>query len=220
MGATGNRLIGILGGTFNPIHFGHLRMAQELANSLNLDEIRFIPAANPPHKNKPEVSAQHRASMVQLAIADNPTFQLDTRELERNGASYTIDTLISLRNELGENVSICLIMGSDTFTKLDTWHRWNELMDYCHIILVQRPNTKSEQLSEQMTQYLSAHYTENVDDFAEKTAGYIHMQLISAQDISATKIRQNFAEGASNKYLLLDAVLAYVAQHQLYSAAK
>jgi nicotinate-nucleotide adenylyltransferase len=224
MRATGNRLIGILGGTFNPIHFGHLRMAQELANSLKLSEVRFVPAANPPHKNKPEVSAQHRASMVQLAIADNPTFQLDTRELERNGASYTIDTLISLRNELGENVSICLIMGSDAFTKLDTWHRWNELMKYCHIILVQRPkqqpSAKSEQLSEQMTQFLSEHYTENVDDFAEKTAGYIHMQLISAQDISATKIRQNFAEGASNKYLLPDAVLAYVAQHQLYSAAK
>ena len=101
------QLIGLLGGTFNPIHFGHLRMAQELADALNFSEVRFIPSANPPHKNQPSVSAQHRAAMVQLAIVDNPLFKLDTRELDRDGASYTIDTLISLREELGENVSIC-----------------------------------------------------------------------------------------------------------------
>jgi nicotinate-nucleotide adenylyltransferase len=224
MRATGNRLIGILGGTFNPIHFGHLRMAQELADALNLDEVRFIPSANPPHKNKPQVSAEHRASMVQLAIADNPTFQLDTRELNRAGASYTIDTLISLRDELGSKVSICLMMGSDAFTKLDSWHRWDELLNYCHIILVQRPeqqpSTKTEKLSDQMTHFLSAHYTENLDDLAEKTAGYIHMQQITAQDISATKIREKLAAGSSAKYLVPEAVLAYIAQHQLYSVAK
>jgi nicotinate-nucleotide adenylyltransferase len=220
MRATGNRLIGILGGTFNPIHFGHLRIAQELADSLKLSEVRFIPAANPPHKATPTVSAKHRAAMVQLAISDNPLFKLDTRELDRAGASYTIDTLISLQNELGKNVSICLMMGSDAFTKLDSWHRWDELLNFCHIILVQRPNAKSEKLSERMTKFLSDHYTENMYDLAEKTAGYIHMQAITAQDISATKIRRNLTEGASNKYLLPDAVLTYIAQHQLYSAAK
>jgi nicotinate-nucleotide adenylyltransferase len=210
------RLIGILGGTFNPIHFGHLRMAQELAQAINFNELRFIPSANPPHKNKPEVSAQHRASMVQLAIADNPLFKLDTRELERTGASYSIDTLISLREDLGEKVSICLIMGSDAFTKLDSWHRWNELLNYCHIILVQRPNAKSEKLSERMTQFLSAHYTENLDDLAEKTAGYIHMQQITTQDISATNIREKLAAGSSAKYLVPEAVLVYIQQQQLY----
>ena len=98
--------IGLLGGTFDPIHFGHLRMAQELAEALNLDEVRFIPAANPPHKATPSISSAHRAAMVQLAITDNPIFKLDNRELLRTGASYTIDTLISLRNELGENTSL------------------------------------------------------------------------------------------------------------------
>jgi nicotinate-nucleotide adenylyltransferase len=222
MRATGNRLIGILGGTFNPIHFGHLRMAQELADSLQLSQVRFIPSANPPHKNKPEVSAQHRASMVQLAIADNPLFKLDTRELERTGASYTIDTLISLCEELGSNAAICLMMGSDAFTKLDSWHRWDELLNYCHIILVQRPkqqpSAKTEKLSDKMTHFLSGHYTENLDDLAEKSAGYIHMQQITAQDISATKIREKLAAGNSAKYLAPEAVLAYIQQQKLYKA--
>lgn len=210
--------IGLLGGTFNPIHFGHLRMAQELADALNLDEVRFIPAANPPHKITPTVSAQQRVAMVQLAIDDNPLFKLDARELERAGASYTIDTLISLREELGSKASLCLMMGSDAFTKLDSWHRWDELLNYCHIILVQRPNAKSEKLSDKMTAFLSQHYTENLDDLAEKTAGYIHMQAITTQDISATHIREKLATGNSAKYLMPDTVLAYIQQQQLYKA--
>ena len=217
---SGIPLIGILGGTFNPIHFGHLRMAQELADALKLTAVLFIPSANPPHKAAPTVSAQHRAEMVQLAIADNPLFKLDKCELERAGASYTIDTLIGLREGLGEKSALCLMMGSDAFTKLDSWHRWDELLNYCHIVLVQRPwqqsSTKTEKLSDQMTTFLSAHYTENVEDLAEKSAGYIHMQAITAQDISATNIREKLSSGNSIKYLVPDNVLAYIQQHQLY----
>ncbi len=219
MRPAGNHLIGFLGGTFNPIHFGHLRMAQELADALNLAEIHFIPSANPPHKAMPTVSAQQRAEMVQLAIADNPLFKLDTRELERTGASYTIDTLISAREELGENASLCLLMGSDAFTKLDSWHRWEELLNYCHIILVQRPSSRVQaKVSDQLTALLADNYTENGSDLAEKTAGYIHMQQITAQDISATHIREALASGKAAKYLMPDAVLAYIQQQQLYSS--
>lgn len=213
-------LIGLLGGTFNPIHFGHLRMAQELAEALNLIEVRFLPAANPPHKNQPIVSAKHRAAMVQLAIDDNPLFTLDSRELDRPGASYTIDTLISLREELGESVALCLMMGSDAFTKLASWHRWHELLNFCHIILVQRPTTKKqEKLSDEMTAFLSDHYTENIADLAEKSAGYIHMQAISAQEISATQIREQLGACGAAKYLTPEIVLAYIEQHQLYLKA-
>jgi nicotinate-nucleotide adenylyltransferase len=213
-----NKCIGLLGGTFNPIHFGHLRMAQELADALNFNEVRFIPSANPPHRTTPEVSAQHRAAMVQLAISDNPLFTVDTRELERTGASYMIDTLISLRNELGENNTLCLIMGSDAFVKLDTWHHWQKLLDYCHIILVQRPNIAPDQpkLSAALTALLHDHYTENVDDLVHKSAGYIHMQKITPLDVSATKIREMIATNDEVKYLLPDNVLAYIKQHRLY----
>lgn len=212
------KCIGLLGGTFNPIHYGHLRTAQELADALGFDEVRFIPSANPPHRTTPEVSAEHRAAMVQLAIADNPLFKLDMRELARTGASYMIDTLISLRDELGEHAVLCLIMGSDAFVKLDTWHHWQKLLDYCHIILVQRPNIAPDQpkLSVELTRLLHDHYTENVDDLTEKTNGHIHMQKVTPLEISATRIRESLKAGHSVRYLMPDNVIAYIATHKLY----
>jgi nicotinate-nucleotide adenylyltransferase len=211
------QLVGLLGGTFNPIHFGHLRMAQELADSLKLSEVRFIPSANPPHKTAPAVSAEHRAAMVQLAIADNPLFTLDARELKRTGASYTIDTLVSLRDELGTDVALCLIMGSDAFINLNTWHRWRELLNYCHIILVQRPSAeKQTTLADELAVFLQDNYTENIDDLSEKSAGYIHMQAITPLDISATKIRDGLKAGRSPRYLTPYNVIEYIATHKLY----
>ena len=211
------QLIGLLGGTFNPIHNGHLRLAQELADALNFNEVRFIPSANPPHKTVPKVSAQHRAAMVQLAISDNPLFNLDIRELDRLGASYTIDTLISLQEELGGSVALCLIMGSDAFAKLNTWHRWQALLDYCHIILVQRPTSATQpQLADELSALLHDHYTENVSDLADENAGYIHMQKITALDITATNIRAQLESGYSPRYLMPDNVLDYIKHNQLY----
>ncbi len=211
------RLIGVLGGTFNPIHLGHLRMAQEIADALQSDEVRFIPSANPPHKMAPTVSAEHRATMVQLAIEDNPKFKLDTRELKRDGESYTIDTLISLRAELGENVALCLIMGSDAFVKLNSWHRWQELLNFCHIILVQRPSAATqEKLPNAVAQLLQDHYTENIDDLLEKSAGYIHMQAITPLTISSTNIRVSLKNNLSVRYLLPEKVIAYIKKNTLY----
>ena len=212
------RVVGILGGTFNPIHYGHLRMAQELADSLGMDEVRFIPSANPPHKDSVTVSAEHRAAMVELAIADNPLFTLDKRELEREGASYTIDTLISLREELGNDTSLCLMMGSDAFVKLNTWHRWQELLDFAHIILVQRPNQgkPQETLSDELQTLLRDHYAEGVSALREENAGLINMQAISAHDISATGIRENLKHGVSVRYLLPDIIVEYISKHRLY----
>jgi nicotinate-nucleotide adenylyltransferase len=211
------RLIGLLGGTFNPIHFGHLRMAQELAESLNLSEVRFIPSANPPHKTAPKVSAEQRAEMVQLAIRNNPQFKLDSRELSRKGASYTIDTLISLRKELGNEVALCLIMGGDAFVHLNTWARWQELLNYCHIILVQRPSTaKQPKLADELSKLLEENYTENCADLAEKSVGYIHMQAITPLDISSTNIRASLKTKQSARYLVPDEVLDYIQLNDLY----
>lgn len=211
--------VGILGGTFNPIHFGHLRMAQELAESLSLNEVRFIPSANPPHKPMPQVSAAHRAAMVQLAIADNPLFKLDNCELLRTGASYTIDTLQSLRDELGAQASITLFMGTDAFTKLNTWHRWQDLLSLCHIGLVARPSVPNQPktgLPKVLESYLQQHYTELADDLAAHPCGSIHMQPITALDISSTAIREALQNKQSARYLLPDAVLSYIKEHQLY----
>ena len=211
------RIIGLLGGTFNPIHLGHLRMAQELADTLNLDEVRFIPSATPPHKAAPELSAKQRAEMVRIAIANNPLFKLDTRELERNGASYTIDTLISLRGELGASVALCLIMGSDAFIQLNTWARWQELLNYCHIILVQRPNMpKQPNLANELATLLEENYTESIADSSQNPAGYMHMQTITALDISSTVIRAKLKNNHSIRYLVTESVLEYINLNDLY----
>ncbi len=214
----GKPLIGLLGGTFNPVHNGHLRLAQELADTLNFSEVRFIPSANPPHKTAPKISAQHRGAMVQLAITDNPLFKLDTRELDRAGASYTIDTLISLQEELGGSAALCLIMGSDAFAKLNTWHRWQVLIDYCHIILVQRPASATQpKLAEELSVLLHNHYSENVSDLVNENAGYIHMQKITALDITSTNIRAQLEAGVSPRYLMPDNVIKYIKSHNLYA---
>ncbi len=219
------KVIGLLGGTFNPIHFGHLRMAQELADTLSFDQVRFIPSANPPHKSRPLVTAEHRAAMVRLGIVNNPIFSFDDRELHRTGASYTIDTLQSLRDELGHDVSLVLLMGSDAFTIFNTWHRWEEIIQQCHITLVQRPHT--QQNSEKSTQeiellpkiletFLHNHYTENGDDLHESPAGFITMQQVTALDISSTAIRHTLQQKKSSRYLMPDNVIDYMHTHQLY----
>ncbi len=216
------RLVGILGGTFNPIHYGHLRMAQELADALSLDEVKFIPSANPPHKDQVKVSAEHRAAMVELAIADNPLFTIDRCELERSdsnskAASYTIDTLISLHESLGEKTSLCLIMGSDAFVKLNTWHRWQELLKYAHIILVQRPSTQpQEKLPEELEALLRDHYTQRYKDLTRNSSGYIMMQKSTAQDISASVIRESLKRKESVRYLVPDTVGEYITNQKLY----
>ena len=210
--------IGLLGGTFDPIHFGHLRMAQELAEALNLDEVRFIPAANPPHKATPSISSAHRAAMVQLAITDNTIFKLDNRELLRTGASYTIDTLINLRNELGENTSLVLFMGSDAFTNFHTWHEWEKIIQLCHIALVQRSvGTMKAPLAKVLETFLHNHYTENIDDLRETNAGYVTMQSITPLDISSTAIRTNLQNKNSARYLMPDGVLDYIKSNMLYN---
>ncbi|MDI1310332.1 MAG: nicotinate-nucleotide adenylyltransferase [Methylotenera sp.] len=210
--------IGLLGGTFNPIHFGHLRIAQELAESLSLNTVKLIPSANPPHKPLPLVSAEHRAAMVQIAIADNPQFHFDGRELNRVGASYTVDTLESLRSELGNDISLILIMGSDAFTKFNTWHRWQEIITLCHIALVQRPASPNKDiLNKELEIFLHNHYTENVDDLHETSAGLVTMQAITPLEISSTAIRQALKLKHSARYLMPENVLSYILSKQLYS---
>lgn len=212
--------IGILGGTFNPIHYGHLRLAEELAEDLQMDSIHFIPAANPPHKEAVSISAKHRAAMVDLAIKNNPKFILDSRELHRAGASYTIDTLVSLRSELGNNTSITLLMGSDAFIPFNTWHRWQEILQYCHIALVQRPQANNVMrrmlLPDALETLLQTHYTENSDDLLASAAGYITMRQVTALDISSTAIRDALKHQHSTRYLMPDSVIDYIEKYQLY----
>jgi nicotinate-nucleotide adenylyltransferase len=193
-------------------------MAQELAETLNFDEVRFIPAASPPHKDTSSISVEHRSTMVRLAIANNPIFTFDDCELKRTGASYTIDTLLSLREELGTQTSITLFMGSDAFTQFHTWHRWQEIIQHCHIALVQRPLAPSEanKLPKILETFLHNHYTENSDDLHTSPAGFVTMRQITALDISSTAIRESFKHGYSARYLMPECVIEYIHTKKLY----
>jgi nicotinate-nucleotide adenylyltransferase len=194
-------------------------MAQELLEALNLTEVRFIPAATPPLKNQPVAPAGNRAAMVRLAIADNPKFSLDERELGRSGTSYTIDTLLSLRTELGENTSLCLLMGSDAFLGLPSWQRWQELLDYCHIVVAHRPSTApyTEAMPAQLKALWEKYATTRAEDLSTKAAGHILLQHITPLDISATRIREDLTRHITPRYLMPDGVIDFIADRQLYS---
>lgn len=211
--------IGILGGTFDPIHFGHLRMAEELREQLGLERVRFIPAAVPPHRASPQIEAFHRAEMVRLAIAGNPAFTLDNRELARSGPSYSLDTLTELRAELGTETPLCLLIGSDAFLGLHTWHRWRELQDLAHFIVAHRPGTipREDAMSPELRQVWQQRGTLQPADVQAMPAGRILLLPITALDISASAIRTALVEGRSTRYLMPETVRAYIDSHHLYA---
>jgi nicotinate-nucleotide adenylyltransferase len=209
--------IGILGGTFDPIHFGHLRLAQEMAESLGLKAVRFIPAARPPHRVEPHCAALHRAEMVRLAIAGNPLFTLDLREFDREGPSYMVETLASLRAEIGHATPLFLLLGADAFLGIHSWHRWQELFDLAHVAVAYRPGFVLDAEDPGMQPALRSEWLRRYCDGVPETAcGAILMREITALDISASNIRIRLGHGSSPRYLLPEAVCDYIHIHQLY----
>lgn len=209
------KYIGIFGGTFNPIHIGHMHLAEQLLAQLKLESISFIPSANPPLKSLPQVSAQHRADMVKLAIASNPKLKLDTRELERTGPSYTIDTLQSLRLEIGAETSISLLMGYDAFLGLPKWHEWQSLLDFAHIIVVNRQQSSGEP-QQALISLLKTKQTATPESIIHAPAGKVYFAQITPLDVSSSQIRALLAQGKPVNKWLASNVLAYIQQHNLY----
>jgi len=213
--------IGILGGTFDPIHYGHLRLAEELAGTLKLDEVRFVPSGTPPHRAAPGVSAEYRLAMVQLATAGNDRFKVDGREVRRAGPGYTFDTLAELRAEAGGTRPLALLLGADAFLEFATWHRWHEIFSLAHIAVAHRPGYPVERWAERMPQPLAREYAARLmqQPFAThlSPAGGVVVVPFTALDISATAVRDMLRAGASPRYLLPDTVLDYIQTHRLYS---
>ncbi|MDH4583455.1 nicotinate-nucleotide adenylyltransferase [Pseudomonas sp. BN415] len=209
--------IGLFGGTFDPVHIGHLRSAVEVAEQFGFDELRLIPSARPPHRETPRVSASQRLEMVQLAVAGVVPLAVDDRELKRERPSWTIETLESLRTELDAEDQLFLLVGWDAFCGLPSWHRWDELLDHCHILVLQRPDADSE-APETLRDLLAARST--VDPHSlQGPAGQIAFVWQTPLAISATQIRQLLGEGRSVRFLVPDAVLAYIHAHDLYRAS-
>ncbi|MEK7666415.1 MAG: nicotinate-nucleotide adenylyltransferase [Pseudomonadota bacterium] len=204
-------MIGIFGGTFDPIHYGHLRPAQEAMQQLALAELRFIPAAHPPHRPPPLASAAQRLTMVELAIRGLPGLRVDDRELQRGGLSYTVSTLESLRAELGKT-PLCLLIGADQFRSFETWHRWQEIPALAHLVVLNRPGATAGVLPN----WARARMCADLHLLQEAPAGRLAFLSVSPQDISATRIRAALARGESVQGLLPEAVLDYIRSNQVY----
>jgi nicotinate-nucleotide adenylyltransferase len=204
-------MIGILGGTFDPIHYGHLRSALEAKEIFGLDEVRLILSAKPPHRPAPQAPIGMRLEMLQLAVKKLPGFIVDTREIGRPGASYMVDTLLSLSHDYAEH-PLLLFIGSDAFNRLTSWHQWQRLFDFAHLVVLTRPGSTVLQLDH----FLSARHTTNKQELSELSAGKLYFQPITQLDISATNIRKMIADQRNPAFLLPDTVIAYIKQHKLY----
>ena len=209
--------IGILGGTFDPVHIGHLRGAVEVAELFALDEVRLIPSARPPHRDTPQVSAEDRLAMVCRAVDGVPGLRVDDRELRRERPSYTIDTLESLRAELAADDQLFLVLGWDAFCGLPSWHRWEELLLHCHLLVLQRPDADME-APDALRNLLAARSVSDPQALSGP-GGQIAFVWQTPLEISATQLRERLAQGRSIRFLVPDAVLAYIQTQGLYPAS-
>lgn len=215
------RPIGILGGTFDPIHCGHLRLALEALEQCNLRQVRFIPNGAPPHRSPPLATPQQRLEMVRLALHDTPGLTLDEREIYRAGPCYTVHTLESLREELGVEQPLCLLLGSDAFLKLATWQHWMRLFELAHIVVIQRPGLPLGNAMLTVDVQLRDQYYARLAPaplcMHEQPAGAIVVLDMPLLEISATDLRQRMADGRALRHLLPDSVNGYIHTHRLYT---
>jgi nicotinate-nucleotide adenylyltransferase len=210
--------IGILGGTFDPVHLGHLRLALELQESLTLTNVHIIPCFRPVHRKMPVASPAERFAMVENAIRNEPALVADDREIRRQNPSYMIDTIMEMRAEFPDH-ALCLLVGIDAFLGFTSWHRWKDILDEAHLIVAHRPQyqlPKTGIIAELLNAYLR-------DDSAyihtHKAQGII-LRPITQLEISASDIRKQFAMGRNPRYLLPDQVYDYIKQQGIYSISR
>jgi len=216
-------MIGLLGGTFDPIHHGHLNLALRLQQQLGLASVHLIASAHPPHRGQPQTSASHRYKMVCAAVQGQTGLIANDCELQRAEPSYMIDTLLTLRQQWGTQRPLALILGADAFQYFHRWHRWQDILQHCHLILVSRPgqfDLSDKQLDGELQRYLKKYLTDKVTDLHQHSQGLIYQHGLAGLDISATQIRQLLHQGERPSYLLPDTVLDYIQTHKLYRPAQ
>ncbi len=213
-----DRPIGVFGGTFDPVHYGHLRPLLELQEQLGLAEVRLIPCHIPPHRGIPGATAAERLAMLQLALQEAPGLVIDERELQRDGPSYTVDTLRSLRQELGERQPLVLMMGMDAFLGLPSWYDWQALSALAHIAVAHRPGYRLDEagVDAELAALLARCRSEDPAELRRTAAGRIIFKSVTQLEISATDIRRRVASGTSIRFLLPEAVRRFIEQQHLY----
>ena len=207
--------LGLFGGTFDPIHYGHLRTAFELLQVLALGELRFVPAGNPPHRDVPLVDAELRLAMVRAAIASQSGFTVDDREVRRVGPSYTVTTLAELRAEAPQR-PLVLVVGMDAFLGLPTWHRWRDILQLAHLGVAHRPGWRAP-TSGTLGELQQELGTDRVADLHETPAGRIFVHPVTQLEISSTDLRNIILSGRDPRYLVPDAVRDIIRETGCYT---
>ena len=208
--------IGVFGGTFDPIHCGHLRTAFELWQELQLAEVRFLPTGSPPHRERLYASAELRLKMVQAAVADQPGFVVDDREVRRSGLSYSVDTLTELRREHPQT-PLCLLLGMDAFLGLPNWHRWRELLTLAHIVVAYRPGWHAPTTGP-LGEVMVDHGTGTIRTLHEELDGRVYVRAVTQLEISSTELRALIIAGRDPRYLVPDPVRQIILETRCYAA--
>ena len=209
--------IGIFGGTFDPIHYGHLRTAFEMLQALRFGELRFVPSGDPPHSGETYAPASLRLEMVSAATANEPRFVVDDCEVRRQGPSYTVDTLAAMREEQPE-APMGLILGMDAFLGLADWHRWSEILDHAHIVVAHRPGWRAPDIGA-IGELISEHGTHRIDDLHEQRDNLIYIHAVTQLEISSTEIRDLVGAGRDPRFLMPDVVRDIIMESNCYSKA-
>lgn len=210
-------MIGVYGGTFDPIHYGHLRPALEVLEAFALSEIRFIPCGEPPHRASPVASAAQRLAMVQCAISGVSEFVADDREIRRDGPSYMIDTLRGLQGEQ-EGAEFCLLLGMDAFAAFHTWHEWRGILALCNLLVMHRPEFEPAQVIQdtELRQLIAERRVQDRSLFSHTRAGKLMFYPVTQLDISSTRIRDAIRQQHSVRYLLPDEVITMIELERIY----
>ena len=209
------RLIGILGGTFDPIHNGHIRLAIEVLEKLKLDEVKLIPANIPPHRPTPFASPADRKKMIKLAISDEKKLSIDLREIENGNISYTVNTLKSLRDEFSDDI-LFLIIGVDVFNMIDGWKEWQSLLNYTHIIVANRSSDNEENISSALKKWRNENTIDDINFLTSALSGYIYCIDTPIVEISSRMIRTYYAKYKNIQKYLPSNVITYIKENNLY----
>ena len=207
--------IAVLGGTFDPVHYGHLRSAVAVRDELSVQEVRMIPSLSPPHRDPPESSADHRVAMLHAAVAGEPGIVVDEREVYRDGPSYTVDTLRSLRSEVGADTSIYFVMGADAFYTLDQWYKWQEIIELSHIVVLKRPGFPLE-IPDEMQPWMNDKVVVAGASLSDRDYGNVVFLALEQVPVSSTLVRRAIHQGDSTDEMLPTSVIQYIRCNSLY----
>ncbi len=210
-----NMSVALLGGTFNPIHFGHLNLANCLVDYLQVESVRMIPCAIPPHRETPSVSAEQRLAMLQLAIDGHPLLTSDDLELRKSTPSYSIETVQQIRQQVGEETPLFFCIGMDSLLTIDSWHHWQQLLDYCHLAICPRPGYKLP-IKGHLAEWIEQNLCDDIERVKTLAQGCLHLCKIPLKDISSTAIRDSIKCAQSIDHLTPKSVVNFITKHSLY----